>query len=118
MYDHIHIIAQCSDMIKFVRSFKSYTAKEIKSILERNGNKLCFKTLCDLGRKVGQNFKVWQNGNWPEIVESVNFFEQKLNYIHENPVAKWYVEKEEDWRYSSARNYINNDNSVIDVVVE
>lgn len=28
-----------------------------------------------------------------------------LNYIHHNPVEAGFVEKEEDWLYSSARNY-------------
>ena len=30
---------------------------------------------------------------------------QKLAYIHDNPVKRGYVDKPEDWRYSSARNY-------------
>ncbi|MFH1544283.1 MAG: hypothetical protein ABIE03_07165, partial [Patescibacteria group bacterium] len=37
-------------------------------------------------------------------------------YIHENPVVKGYVDKEEDWIYSSARNYYCDDHSVIKVV--
>lgn len=28
-----------------------------------------------------------------------------MNYIHENPVKAGFVEKEEDYLYSSARNY-------------
>jgi len=31
---------------------------------------------------------------------------QKLNYIHQNPVKRGYVDQEEHWRYSSARNYL------------
>lgn len=30
---------------------------------------------------------------------------QKLDYIPMNPVKRGYVDKPEDWRYSSARNY-------------
>ena len=29
---------------------------------------------------------------------------EKLDYIHCNPVKRGYVDKAEDWRYSSARN--------------
>ena len=32
--------------------------------------------------------------------------EQKLNYIHNNPVKAGFVEKPEDYLYSSARDYI------------
>ena len=31
--------------------------------------------------------------------------QQKIDYIHYNPVRKGYVDKPEDWRYSSARDY-------------
>jgi hypothetical protein len=30
---------------------------------------------------------------------------QKLEYMHNNPVERGYVDVPEDWRYSSARNY-------------
>ncbi|MGZ8182658.1 MAG: hypothetical protein ACXWT1_11900 [Methylobacter sp.] len=30
---------------------------------------------------------------------------QKLDYIHQNPVKRGYVDQSEHWRYSSARNY-------------
>jgi hypothetical protein len=30
---------------------------------------------------------------------------QKLDYIHQNPVKRGYVDSPEHWRYSSARNY-------------
>ena len=33
---------------------------------------------------------------------------QKLDYIHQNPIRRGYVDKPEDWRYSSARNYIHD----------
>jgi hypothetical protein len=30
---------------------------------------------------------------------------EKLDYIHQNPVKRGYVDEPEHWRYSSARNY-------------
>ena len=36
---------------------------------------------------------------------SDKFIQQKINYIHENPVKSGIVEKPEDYLYSSARNY-------------
>jgi hypothetical protein len=32
-------------------------------------------------------------------------YEQKIRYIHENPVRRGYVDEPEHWRYSSARYY-------------
>jgi hypothetical protein len=39
----------------------------------------------------------------------------KLLYIHNNPVKAGLVTKPEDYKYSSARNYINNDHSIIKI---
>jgi len=50
------------------------------------------------------------------MIESARFFLQKLNYMHLNPVRKGYVIRPEDWKYSSARNWIKDDHSVIRVI--
>ena len=42
----------------------------------------------------------------------------KFLYIHNNPVKAGLVTKPEDYKYSSARNYINYDHSVIEVDTE
>ncbi len=38
---------------------------------------------------------------------SADFFRQKLNYIHQNPVRAGIVEKEGEFRFSSARDFYN-----------
>ena len=43
------------------------------------------------------------------------FIKQKINYIHNNPVAQKIVEKPEDYIFSSARNYAEL-SSEIDVI--
>lgn len=116
MTNHMHLIAQCKDMIRFTKGFKSYTTKEIKIILKNDNRKYLYNLIknTEINRKYNK-FQIWNSKNWPELVESEDFFDQKLNYIHENPVVKGYVAKEEDWLYSSARNYLLNDHSVIEV---
>ena len=44
------------------------------------------------------------------------FIEQKLEYIHNNPVRAELVDKPEEYRYSSARNYADMD-GLLDVFV-
>jgi len=34
---------------------------------------------------------------------------QKIDYIHQNPVKRGYIEQPEHWRYSSARDYVGVD---------
>jgi len=38
-----------------------------------------------------------------------------MNYLHNNPVRKGFVELPECWKYSSARNWFNNDDSIIGI---
>lgn len=118
MTNHMHLLAECSDMIKFVSSFKSFTAKEIIRQVKSEKRKYILSIFEDINLEEDQKYQVWQKGNWPELVEEGNFFNQKLNYIHENPLVAGYVEKEEDWCYSSARNYFCDDHSVIRIIVE
>jgi len=46
-------------------------------------------------------------------LHSEEWFNQKLDYMHFNPVRKDFVTKQEDWKYSSARNWYQDDHSVI-----
>ncbi len=66
-------------------------------------------------KKKNYDNQVWQRENYPELIESEKFYLQKAEYIHNNPVKKYYVEKPEDWIYSSARNRIAFDNTIIEV---
>ena len=38
----------------------------------------------------------------PKMIEGEEFYNQKVNYIEENPVRKQYVNVPEDWIWSSA----------------
>lgn len=40
--------------------------------------------------------------------------EQKVNYIHNNPVEEGFVTNAVDWKYSSARNYAG-DQTVLEI---
>ena len=63
----------------------------------------------------GNKYKVWQEGFHPIGIDTAKFFQEKLEYLHNNPVRKGFVEEPEQWRYSSARNYLLDDHSIITV---
>ena len=62
--------------------------------------------------KRDQQYKIWQNGYHAEIVETNWFIKQKVNYIHNNPVKDKIVTFQEDYYFSSARNYASLDNDL------
>jgi len=59
--------------------------------------------------------RVWQPTRHPEGIVSERFWQQKVNYIHENPVRKGLVTRPEDWRFSSARFWMSEVEKASDV---
>jgi hypothetical protein len=53
-----------------------------------------------------------------EVIRNNKMFWVKLKYIHNNPVKAGLVIRGEDYKYSSARNYIKNDQTIIKVDTE
>jgi len=58
-----------------------------------------------LPHKTASEYQVWQEGSMPKQILNNEMMQQKLEYIHNNPVARGYVDDPLHWRYSSARNY-------------
>lgn len=120
MLNHIHLIAAGDHnhlLSEILRDFKRFTASEIISLLHREGRQELLEIFAKAGSLDGRgrDHKVWIEGNHPVLIESAEFFRQKLNYLHENPVRKGLVERPEHWAFSSARNYLLSDSSVLEV---
>ena len=100
-----------------MQRFKSYTAKQILDHLKasRATHLLHLFALFKRQHKRASTYQLWEEGSHPQLVESETVMRQKLDYIHQNPVKRGYVDLPEDWRYSSARNYAGQV-GLIDVV--
>jgi REP element-mobilizing transposase RayT len=133
MPNHIHYIAQFNQekygLSEFTRDFKSTITKKLFNRLSLMINETCFPIdkiykennvkifspieMIDLlknsGRSHNQKIKLWQDDEMPIILEYEEMAVQRLNYLHENPVRKGWVEKPEDFIYSSARFYESGD---------
>ena len=116
MINHLHAIIsheKYDQIPDIVRDFKRHTATEISKYLGDLGEfSQLFWVKIFHGQARGQH-RVWQEGYHPVAVKSPAFFDEKLSYIHNNPVKKGFVEKPEDWKYSSARNYLLGDDRLI-----
>ena len=128
MTNHVHLIARAdgeSPLSEFIRDLKKYTSKAIiAEILKGPESRKewmleYFKKSAKSVNKLSNQlyFKLWQDGYHPEMIESNKFFNQKLRYIHNNPVKELIVEKPEEYIFSSARNYAGFE-SYIDIVLE
>ena len=98
-----------------IRDFKSWTAKKIYQQLIEDNRHYLSEILKTYKSSKNKDFQLWQHDNHAITIKSEKFFNQKMDYIHNNPVKKRYVEKPEDWLYSSARNYLLDDYSIIKI---
>jgi hypothetical protein len=46
--------------------------------------------------------RLWQPTRHPVQIETENFWQSKIDYLHQNPVRKGLVREAEHWRFSSA----------------
>ena len=65
--------------------------------------------------KNNDQYQVWQQNNKPKLLAHPKFTRQKIRYIHNNPVVLGIVDQEENYLYSSGRNYLGYDNCKLNV---
>jgi REP element-mobilizing transposase RayT len=114
MSNHLHLIAGTKEgfrLSNILRDFKKFTSKEIVSAIQENPQESRKNWMLNRFEFAGRydnkitNYKFWQEGNEAKEIHTNYFLEQKLNYIHNNPVKAEIVARPEDYLFSSARDY-------------
>jgi putative transposase len=115
MSNHLHlIIARKEDgngLSEIVRDFKKFTASKIIAEIENNSREsrrnwmLWIFSSAGKKNKNNTNYQFWIQNNHAEQLITNNFIDQKLNYIHMNPVTAGLVDEPEYYKYSSATDY-------------
>jgi len=107
MENHCHLVVSAEDVSKEIGCLKSFTARQIIERLKQYRHSFWLRELKRLkaSYKTDQKFQVWQEGFHPKAILTTEMLNQKIVYIHNNPVKRGYVDHPIDWRYSSARNY-------------
>ncbi|EGV16547.1 REP-associated tyrosine transposase [Thiocapsa marina] len=105
--NHLHIVAQAPNLPDVWRRFKSYSARTLIDLLEEQGAR---RLLDRMGftfkaRRGDRAYQLWQEGSHPQCIEGETMLRQKLEYIHNNPVKRGFVDDPEHWCWSSARSY-------------
>jgi putative transposase len=111
MTNHMHMIAgACGEnkISDILRDFKKFTSKKILQTLLVESGESRREWMLNRFEYAGKNdkkitnYKFWQEGKDAQEIYLNDYFNQKLNYIHHNPVKAEFVNREEDYRYSSA----------------
>ena len=123
MSNHVHIIVNSSEgkLSDTIRDFKKYTSRIIiENIKASNESRKewmlnLFKFAASKHAR-NENYQFWTHENHAIELKTPNFINEKVQYIHNNPVKAGIVEKPENYLYSSARNYADMD-SLLDVIL-
>jgi REP-associated tyrosine transposase len=105
MSNHLHLILQAKNdnLSDVIRDFKKFTSKQIINTITENTKESRRNWMLNIfefvGRKKSNNskYQFWQQHNHPIELISNSIMEQKLNYIHQNPVRNFLVENAEDY---------------------
>lgn len=107
MPNHIHLIWSTQDKHQYKdvqRDFLKFTAQQIKFDLLKFHPKVLDKFKSS---RKDRKYQLWQNRPLSIPVYTEKVFQQKINYIHNNPIQpKWQLsERTQDYKYSSASFY-------------
>ncbi len=124
MPSHVHLIMGTKDkpMQDVLRDLKSYTSRVIKEEIRSYPKESRREWLLKIFERAGKeninnrNWQFWQQHNHPIELASNKMIDQKMEYLHYNPVVAGYVESPDHWVYSSARNYFGKQ-GLIDVEI-
>jgi len=119
MTNHVHLIARAKEgflLQDIIRDFKKYTSKLMIKTIQANHHESRKDWMLAIFSKAGkqhnanQDYQFWRQDNHPIEVWSEDVINQKLLYLHNNPVVEGYVDKAEEYLYSSARDYYYDKN--------
>jgi REP element-mobilizing transposase RayT len=113
MTNHVHCIlrSKANALSDTIRDFKRFTATHILEAVQKEAESRRDWMLKRFEFSARSNvrsshYQFWEHDNHPMELTSAKFINQKLNYIHLNPVRAGFVNQAHEWLYSSASNYM------------
>jgi REP element-mobilizing transposase RayT len=113
MTSHVHMIigSNKGPLKDIVQDMKSYTSTKLKEAIQNHYGESRREWLLWMMQRAGlknvnnNDFQFWQQHNKPIELFTPQVMQQKLDYIHNNPVVAGFVDRPEAYLYSSARDY-------------
>ena len=108
MEHHFHAVVDGPDLSQIMADLKKFTAKRLIEQLPKEGRNWLLTELNYYRQrhKTRSTYQVWQEGFHPQAVFTDAVMQQKLDYLHANPVRRGLVASPEHWRYSSAHEWL------------
>ena len=125
MSNHLHLVCRAEDGFKIsdiIRDFKKFTSKAIVKMIQeipesRNDWMLYrFEFAGKFDNRITK-YKFWQDTNHAVLLDTNEMIDQRINYIHENPVRALIVAHPHEYLFSSAVDYAG-EQGLVDVQTE
>jgi REP element-mobilizing transposase RayT len=114
MSNHIHLIVSAAQgyvLSHIIRDFKKFTSQRILSLIERDETESRRRWMLTIFARAGEHnssnekYQLWRHDNHYIELDSNEIIEQKLDYLHNNPIEAGYVYEAEHYVFSSAAQY-------------
>ena len=125
MSNHLHLVCQAKEGIgisAIIRDLKKFTSKTIVSLIgeipesRREWLLYRFEFAGKYDNRI-KKYKFWQETNHAVLLENAEMIDQRVNYIHENPVRSLVVANTYEYLFSSAVDYAG-EKGYVDVQIE
>jgi putative transposase len=126
MSNHVHMILARHGKQKLedvVRDIKKFTSSKIVEAICNNSQESRRELFMWLFERAGTRnpnntrYQFWQQHNHPIELNTNEKLDQRLDYIHNNPVVAGLVRNPEDYVYSSASNYAKLPERLLEVML-
>jgi len=126
MPNHVHLIFSDNKNNKpelLLGDFKRFTSNSVVKAIMNNPFESKKEVYLALFKRAALNssnvklYQFWQHDNHPIELWSKKVIDEKINYIHYNPVNGGLVYKPEQYLYSSAANYYGKKGLIDDILI-
>lgn len=123
MHDHVHLLVRPNretyDISSFLTSIKRPVTRDAKRyLLSREDADQRIERFLDIQPNGQAHFRFWQRGGgYDRNIWSDEEFQEKLAYIHDNPVRRGLCKAAEEWKWSSAGDYVATGPGPIPIVI-
>jgi putative transposase len=123
MTNHVHMVISRNSktlLEDIMRDMKKFTSTKILVAIKTESESRR-EWMMGIFKEAGESnsnnttYQFWQQNNHPIECDTSDILKQKVEYVHENPVRAGFVEKAEDWVYSSAGDYYANRKGLIEL---
>jgi putative transposase len=126
MSNHVHLIGSAKEGFKLadiMRDMKKFTSQRIIAAIIENEQESRKDWLIWMFKRAGarnknnETYQFWQQDNHPIELSTNEMMDQRLDYLHNNPVKAGVVWEPQHYKYSSGIDYYSEDKGLLPIEI-